>query len=122
MTTDNTTLARYYYVSAVREGLAAYLTNTTVETRAILNASLTPRIDGQDRTEKVQDLEVALYGPGDVLGLDPRVVSLTDPRKNVWDHEAEMLVQAVLREPDLPWRFSPCAADSQHRLTPWITL
>jgi hypothetical protein len=67
-------------------------------------------------------MRVGLYGPGDVIGLDSKVISRTDPRLNVWDYEPNFMPMVELAEPDLPWRFTPDVADPNGRLTPWIAL
>jgi hypothetical protein len=125
-------LARYYFAPTVREGLAAYITEDTAATepesgkwpeRALIDARLTPWVDGTAQTNVVHK-KVGLFGPGDVLGFDPLVVTRTDPRANVWDYEPNFMPMVELSEPDLPWRFTPdvALADDSGRLTPWIAL
>ena len=136
MSTAVEPLARYYFVPAVREGLAAYITAETAAChrlpdgdlvcgeRAVIDARLVPVVDEEDRPADVVPMKVGLFGPGDVLGLDALVVTRTDPRPNVWDFEPNFMPLVELSEPDLPWRFTPDVArsDGSGRLTPWIAL
>jgi hypothetical protein len=130
------TLANYYFIPTVREGLAAYITGApaTSDQRAVIQACLTPYVDGPDNpqpgdcTPAVPNppycKNVALYGPGDVLGFDSSVVTRTDPRLNVWDYEPNYMPLVEFSEPDLPWRFTPTVADASKggKLQPWLTL
>jgi hypothetical protein len=84
----------------------------------------------------VADVPVALLGPGDVGGLDPAQVRRTEPVDGCTDFEPAMFPYVELRDPDLPWRFTPegpvsaaladpehaGAAATQRRLQPWLAL
>ncbi|MEP7309261.1 MAG: hypothetical protein ABJA98_27470 [Acidobacteriota bacterium] len=61
-------------------------------------------------------------GPGDVLGIDARVVTRTDPGPYAQGVPAHSLVSIEFSRADFPWLFSPLAPDAQQRLQPWITL
>ncbi len=126
------TLAHYYFVPTVREGLAAYVTQRGTE-RAEIQASVIPYVNGAAEaatdnqcatTPAVYSKTVALYGPGDVLGFDASVVSRTDPRPHVLDYEPNYMPLVEFSEPDLPWRFTPSVADpgDSGKLPPWLTL
>jgi hypothetical protein len=65
---------------------------------------------------------VRLLGPGDVVGLDPRQVIRTDPAPFATDHEPNLLASVELDAPELPWLFTPAAADQAGRLRPWLVL
>lgn len=121
-------LARYYFAPAMREGLAAYITPETAAStereRAIVDARLFPSVNDKEVPEKKVVMHVGLFGPGDVLGFDPLVVTRTDPRPNVWDYEPNYMPLVEFSEPDLPWRFTPevAVANASGKLKPWITL
>jgi hypothetical protein len=68
------------------------------------------------------DVPLRLYGPGDVTGLDPRVVIRTDPPPNTADFEPNFLASIEFDTPDLPWLFTPAAAGANGRLRPWLCL
>jgi hypothetical protein len=67
-------------------------------------------------------VSLALYGPGEVTGLDPRVVIRTWPRAGVVDAESNLFPVVELAQPDLPWRYTPARATGEDRLRPWINL
>jgi hypothetical protein len=63
-----------------------------------------------------------LYGPGDVVGVDPRQIVRTEPRSGTANAEDNELAAVEFARPDFPWLFTPAAADAQDRLRPWICL
>ena len=67
-------------------------------------------------------LMAQILGPGDVLGIDPRIVIRTDPGAYGQGVPPETLVSVEFSRPDFPWMFSPLAPDAQHRLQPWLCL
>ena len=81
------TLATYDFVSFVRRGAAADLTAADTLTGALpyrgsIQVQLTVEsgaTDGSTSTDAKSNT-VQTYGPGDVIGIDPRHVIRTDPR------------------------------------------
>lgn len=67
-------------------------------------------------------VNLALYGPGDVTGLDPRVVIRTWPRPGVVDAESNLFPLVEFAQADLPWRYTPARATAEDRLRPWLGL
>jgi hypothetical protein len=65
---------------------------------------------------------VTLYGPGDVIGLDPTVIVRTTPRANVTDVEPNYLATVDFDQPELPWLFTPTGARASGRIPPWLVL
>ena len=65
---------------------------------------------------------VALLGPGDVVGIDRRQVIRTDPAPSSRAFEPNFLACVDFDRPDFPWLFTPAAANSQNRLRPWLCL
>jgi hypothetical protein len=82
------------------------------------------RTDGSADHVEALSKEIQLYGPGDILGFDARIVTRTDPRPNVGDFEPNFFPMIEFADPDFPWRFTAAAAgdDAIGQLTPWITL
>ena len=66
-------------------------------------------------------VKARLYGPGDVVGIDSKLVARTDPRPRSADVEAKYLAGIEFARADFPWLFTPAAADGQDRLRPWRT-
>lgn len=118
--------ARYQFLPWVRAGAAnAYPNADTL--RPVLarpdNRPLTGlpvRLTVNGRTPV--DVALRLYGPGDVMGIDPRIVIRTDPPPQSADLEPNYLVCIEFDTPDFPWMFTPAAAGAQGRLRPWLCL
>jgi hypothetical protein len=66
-------------------------------------------------------MAVQMFGPGDVIGLDPRHVIRTEPRHFTVNYEPNYLCGVEFDTPDLPWLFTP-AAPNGDRLRPWLAL
>ena len=111
------TIARYSFLSWLRKGLGASLENTDVAgPRATLEMSV--EINAAHQVQK----QVALFGPGDVVGIDAQAIIRTDPRPQVMNFEPNYLPLVEFYDEDFPWRYTPAAATIEHRLRPWITL
>ena len=66
---------------------------------------------------------VQLYGPGDIVGIEPRAIFKTEPLNWITNFEPNYLPYIEFYEEDFPWRYTPAHADeAAHRLRPWITL
>jgi hypothetical protein len=118
---------QYYFLPDVRQGLAADISNQEqVVQRAEVKVALqveAQRMDGETPDEPDIPLTIQLYGPGDILGFDSRIVARTDPQADVGDFEPNYFPAIEFVDPDFAWRFTPTSADdNQPELTPWITL
>lgn len=125
-----TGLANYYFVPSLRQGLAAAIPendeqgNPVVFTnRAHFSVDVAVNGTGFAAAETLQK-EVELYGPGDIIGFDPRAVSRTDPRNNVGDFEPNYFPMIEFATgPDFPWRYTAKQFHSASgNLEPWIAL
>lgn len=105
----------YRFFPWVRSGLAGSIAQTAPTTRALSSFKVTV-IAGQS----VQR-DVLLLGPGDVIGLDQRLIVRTDPRARTTNAEPNYLASVDFDTPDFPWMFTPADA-SGRRLQPWIAL
>ena len=65
--------------------------------------------------------DVAVRGPGDVIGISASQVVRTDPIDGAVGVEPNYFAQIEFDRPDLPWLFTPAAAVGE-RLRPWIVL
>ena len=117
--------ARYQFIPWVRAGAANAYTNADT-LRPVLQRPDTKPLTGLPVALKVNttpvDVPLRLYGPGDVLGLDPRAVIRTEPPPGTGDFEPNHLAAIEFDAPDFPWLFTPAAAASQGRLRPWLCL
>jgi hypothetical protein len=113
--------ASVLFLPWVRQGLAARIATpdplkTPLPPQAPLGVTL--GVNGVDAAS----VGVRLFGPADVIGIDPRQVLRTEPPAGTEDYEANDLAAVEFDNPDLPWLFTPAAADGQGRLRPWIVL
>ncbi len=66
---------------------------------------------------------MALYGPGDVVGVDARAIVRTDPRDWITNFDPNYLPFIEFYDEDFPWRYSPDVVDpATGRLRPWLAL
>jgi hypothetical protein len=122
----STPIAAYTFVSWVRQGLGVQTQNAAAgHMRGSITVGVTIRgkgIGGPDKTEAVTK-QVELYGPGDILGVDSRVMFRTEPRHWITNFENNYLPFVEFYDEDFPWRYTPEApTPDQKRLTPWLTL
>jgi hypothetical protein len=67
--------------------------------------------------------DIALYGPGDLVGIDERAILRTEPRNWITNFESNYLAAVDFYDEDFLWRYTPAAPDGSHlRLRPWLTL
>ena len=112
-------LALYAFVPWLRRGIGASLLaqegdGGPVGPRLVMDVKLTFNA-GETSTR------IDLLGPGDVIGLDPRVVSRTWPRADVHDAESNYFPLIEFSRVDLPWCYTPARVNDD-RLNPWLTL
>ena len=118
-----TDLLTYYFLPSVREGLATQIEETATGQRSQVEVSLTAVAYGISGAREIcsvkpEAAQIALYGPGDVIGFDPRIVVHTDPKPNVGDFEANYFPSVEFADADFPWRYSVEKVD----IKPWIVL
>jgi hypothetical protein len=112
-------LATYAFLPWARRGLAARVETPdapALPARAAVRVGLTV----SNLTPK--EVALALYGPGDVIGVDPRMILRTDPRPLSTDVEPNYFASIDFDPPDLPWLFTPARATPEQRLRPWLVL
>jgi hypothetical protein len=118
--------ARYQYLPWVREGAANAYRNPD-DLKPVLQlpggkplTALPVTLEINDTRDA--DVSLRLYGPGDVTGIDARVVIRVDPPPRTADLEPNYLVSIEFDSPDFPWLFTPAAAGGKERLRPWLCL
>ena len=119
-------LGRYHFLSWARRGIGASVNNPDVgslPSRAKLSVQLAVSVQQGNTTNTVQPnaLAVEMFGPGDVIGVDPRHVIRTEPRDGTVTYEPNYLCGIEFDTPDFPWLFTPASANSD-RLRPWVAL
>jgi hypothetical protein len=120
----------YSFLPWLRLGIAGKIAATDGDTGVALRATVPIglRLTGEPVTgttalERPIDRTVQLVGPGDIVGLDQRVVFRTEPRNYITNFEPNFLAHVEFYDEDLPWRYTPAAPDpSGLRLRPWLML
>ncbi|WP_371599925.1 hypothetical protein [Streptomyces sp. NBC_00564] len=110
----------YRFLPFVRRGLAARLATPdqltgNIPARAKFAVRLALNHGGSAQ------VDVRVHGPGDVIGVDPRVIVRTDPVRLSRDFPPNQLALLEFDAPDLPWMFTPAAAAGD-RIRPWLVL
>jgi hypothetical protein len=70
----------------------------------------------------IAPLPMRLHGPGDVIGIDQRLVVRTDPKPHATNFEPNYLPIVDFDPPDFPWMLTPAKAQDDRRLRPWLVL
>ena len=118
----------HYFNSTMRRGWAALIGDIGAQKqkrRAEVNVSL--RATARDKTTRDQDealieQQVQLFGPGDILGFRPEIVSATTPKADVGDFEPNYFPAIEFADWDFAWRFTAKPPADEAGLTPWIAL
>jgi hypothetical protein len=94
--------------------------------RATLSASLTlesvPVPGAPALADALITQSVALVGPGDVKGLRPGTVLRAVPVPGSVEANPGELAYVEFYDEELPWRYTPAKATTDHRLRPWLAL
>ena len=121
-------LATYSFLPWLRKGLANSITGTVNPGDPAHRASVTVRLavspvgtGGENMDEESITRDIMLYGPGDIIGINKKVIVKTEPQNRVTNFEPNYLPYIDFYEEDFPWRYTPARNDSD-RLTPWLTL
>jgi hypothetical protein len=122
----NGELGTYTFLPWLRHGIANRIQSADgdalVKARATINVELALKGSGGagDVTRNVLK-PVALYGPGDVIGIESRAIVKTEPRNWITNFEPTYLPHIEFYDEDFPWRYTPAAPDGT-RLRPWLAL
>lgn len=117
-------IGTYSFLPWLRQGLG-----NKVEAPAGADAkrgqiTVTLSVTGSGLTEpgsQLVDKKIELYGPGDIVGIDPKAIIKTEPRNWITNFEPNYLPHIDLYDEGLPWRYTP-SAPAGDRLIPWLTL
>jgi hypothetical protein len=125
----NNKIGAYSFFPWLRQGIANSIKtqdlDTNVKVRASVNIALLLKGKGIGGTniESPISNNVAIYGPGDIIGIDSKAIIKTEPRNWITNFEPNYLPYIEFYDEDFPWRYTPAAPDSTlGRLRPWIML
>lgn len=116
----NGPVAEYTFLPWSRLGIAAQLTDPD-PLDDTLDGNVTLPVHLDVNTAGV-DVDLRLFGPGNVVGFDPRQVINTEPRDQAKDFLPNYFPAIEFARADLPWAFTPASATGRDRLRPWISL
>ena len=110
-------LGVYSFLPWLRQGLANRIQSAdldgSVRTRVQVTVPVTVRgtkLSGGDETATITR-SVALFGPGDIIGLDTRAIVRVEPRDWITNFEPNHLAHIEFYDEDFPWRYTPAAPD-----------
>ncbi|MBA2301508.1 MAG: hypothetical protein H0W08_02615 [Acidobacteria bacterium] len=117
----------YQFLPWVRRGLAVALDG---EDNLGVGAPLAARGSAQVGVQlaaphngtAIAPVALRLHGPGDVIGIDQRLVIRTDPKPHARNFEPNYLAIVDFDPPDFPWMLTPARAQDDRRLRPWLVL
>jgi len=116
----------YQFLPWVRRGLAVALDSVDnlgagalLEARGSAHVGVT--LAGPHAGTAIAPVPMRLHGPGDVIGIDQRLVVRTDPRPYARNFEPNYLAIIDFDPPDFPWMLTPAKAQGE-RLRPWLVL
>lgn len=126
----------YRFVPSVRRGFqpSREFDETSLPESAQPGFGVDITAKGKARKESKQDpnaewdskqdssVDLSLYGPGDVQGLDESQVVRAEPDPGTQQFQPNYFPFVSFDRPDLPWMFSPEQAGSDGRIRPWLTL
>jgi hypothetical protein len=117
----------YSFLPWLRTGLSTKISDELEDGRATVQVQLNLIGDAIEATptppRRLVTRPVQLYGPGDVIGMDVRAISRTEPQPFTSNFEPNYLAHIEFYDEDIPWRYSPAAPDADtKRLAPWLAL
>ncbi|UJP03470.1 MAG: hypothetical protein LZF85_03185, partial [Nitrosomonas sp.] len=120
-------IGTYTFLPWLRQGVANNIQSAdldaSVKTRASVAVNLNIKGSGGESGDVAAPVSknVALYGPGDIIGIESRAVIKTEPLNWITNFEPNYLCHIEFYDEDFPWRYTP-AAPAGARLRPWVTL
>ena len=108
----------YRFFPWVRRGLAGALPPPS----GALPARALAKIKIVVTPELAERRDIRLLGPGDIIGIDQRLVVRTEPRPGALDFEPNYMAAVDFDPPELPWLFTPTGPDAKGRVPPWMVL
>jgi hypothetical protein len=125
----STPIATYSFLPWLRSGLANQITAADLDPAVKLRAEVAVTLQltgtglGAGTITDTVSRNVALFGPGDVVGIESRAIVRVEPRPWITNFESNYFPFVEFYDEDFPWRYTPAAPDlGKGRLRPWIAL
>jgi len=119
----------YRFMPWARRGLARAHQNAdaigaalAVRPQVKVGLTLQARREGQPAAAVSGTLDLTLYGPADIVGIDPTLIVRTDPKPNITNFEPNYCAIVDFDPPDFPWLLTPARANATDHLHPWLVL
>src|SRR5262245_38108989 len=119
----------YRFSPWARRGLARAHRNPdtaggALATRPRISVGLTlqAKKDGTTTTAVSGNVDLTLYGPADIIGIDTRLIVRTEPKPGTRNFEPNYLAAIDFDPPDFPWLLTPADVDASNRVRPWLAL
>ncbi len=128
-------LSRYTFLPWMRRGLSTKIKEkdnfnnfssppaggwTPERPEMIVKAKVDASKSGSTSNDEVEQ-QIKIIGPGDIIGIDQRIVVKVEPRNWITNFEPNYFPYIEFYEEDFPWRYSPASPDG-NKLRPWLTL
>lgn len=123
----NGEIGTYTFLPWLRQGIANRIQSGDLDASVTSRASITINLNLKGTGGESGDIsasvprEVALYGPGDIVGIESSAIIKTEPNHWITNFEPNYLPYIEFYDEDFPWRYTP-AAPAGNRLRPWLTL
>lgn len=108
--------ASYAFLPWMRRGVSAYIGEG-----ASLDQRLRVPVEVSFGEDRQASATLEFFGPGEITGLDHRVVIRTWPPPNVHEAEPNFFAMIEFDQAHLPWHYTPATSDGD-RLQPWLCL
>src|SRR6266404_9863514 len=122
-------LGTYSFLPWLRRGLANQIQSADFDASVMVRANVNVQLNlsgeqpGGGMLTQTVNRAVALFGPGDIQGIERRAIVRVEPRDWITNFEPNYLPLIEFYDEDFPWRYTPAAPDAvQGRLRPWIVL
>ncbi|NOY15594.1 MAG: hypothetical protein GXP23_01435 [Gammaproteobacteria bacterium] len=117
-------IGTYSFLPLLRQGLANKVVAPADANAKRGKITVTLNVTGSGLTDpgsESVEKEIEIYGPGDIIGIDPKAIIKTEPRNWITNFEPNYLPHIDFYDEDFPWRYTPSAVVGA-RLTPWLAL
>lgn len=117
-------IGTYSFLPFLRQGLANQVVAPTDPEAKRGQITVTLNVTGTGLTNPPGapvEKQIEMYGPGEIVGIDPKAIIKTEPRNWITNFEPNYLPYIEFYDEDFPWRYTPSAAAGE-RLVPWLTL
>lgn len=117
-------IGTYTFLPFLRQGLANQVSAPSDLEAKRGKITVTLNVTGTGLTNPGSlpvEKQVEIYGPGDIIGIDPKAIVKTEPLNWITNFEPNYLPYIDFYDEDFLWRYTPAAADGE-RLIPWLSL